>query len=373
MEIQEYVIKLKEFYEAFMLFLSESSIQDDKSIKNIIDNHINSYEKYDHKMLLLIISRIADNHHRSQNFTDKVKKMLQYYLPQIKQIFTDLEIFSIFENNKQILLFLIEQKIIKFDESIINFINIKSINNQYKAYFYPEIKDFLDENESKWIEKELNFYLEEGQEFFSQNRIIGENDSTICEYIRQDSIKEFIAYVNRLNIPLSSEIKRSIFESNSYLIKNSPRLIEYAAFFGSIQVFRYLIFNNVELTPSLWLYTIHSNNAEMIHLLEEYQVEPPNNDYVCCLKESIKCHHNEISNYIIDNLIDKKDIINCSIFNHFIIKYYNYNFFSEDLIENLNVNFNYFCGYGYYQLVNFCLKYYHIDVNESKIRIFISF
>ena len=29
-----------------MLFLSESSNQDDKSIKNIIDNHINSYEKF---------------------------------------------------------------------------------------------------------------------------------------------------------------------------------------------------------------------------------------------------------------------------------------------------------------------------------------
>lgn len=49
----------------------------------------------------------------------------------------------------------------------------------------------------------------------------------------------------------------SIFEANSYLIeKKTQTLIEYAAFFGSIQIIKYLHFNNVELDPSLWIYVI---------------------------------------------------------------------------------------------------------------------
>ena len=64
-----------------------------------------------------------------------------------------------------------------------------------------------------------------------------------------------------MNISLLSTIKPSIFEINKYLI-------EYAAFFGSIRIFQYLRFNNIELQPSLWFYAIHSNNTEMIHLLE---------------------------------------------------------------------------------------------------------
>ena len=51
-------------------------------------------------------------------------------------------------------------------------------------------------------------------------------------------------------------------------------LIEYSAFYGSIQIFNFLRMNNVELSPSLWLYAIHGNNAELIHLLEENKVEP---------------------------------------------------------------------------------------------------
>ena len=96
----------------------------------------------------------------------------------------------------------------------------------------------------------------------------------------------------------------SIFETNYLLLKNKKTtLIEYSAFFGAIQIFRYLIQNKVELTPSLWLYAIHSQNAEIIHLLESNEIEPPENKsmknkYEAIFIESIKCHHNSIADYI---------------------------------------------------------------------------
>ena len=57
-------------------------------------------------------------------------------------------------------------------------------------------------------------------------------------------------------------------------MRNETNLVEYAAFFGSIQIFKYLLVNQVKLIPSLWIYAIHSRNPEIIHLLEENNIEP---------------------------------------------------------------------------------------------------
>ena len=127
--------------------------------------------------------------------------------------------------------------------------------------------------------------------------------------IRQDSVEEFIKYVNQKNFLLTSKVNRSIFETNTFLIENEPTLIEYAFFFGSIQIFQYLKTNNVDLSTSLWLYAIHSKNAEMIYFLETNSIQPPENTYETCIIEAIKCHHYDIAIYIKDNLLNDQ---NCS-------------------------------------------------------------
>ncbi|KAK8844216.1 hypothetical protein M9Y10_024422 [Tritrichomonas musculus] len=140
-----------------------------------------------------------------------------------------------------------------------------------------------------------------------EKRRISENDSYICSLIREDLLDDFISYVLRSNFNIRSKIERSKYETNCFLIYKEPTIIEYAAFYGSIQVFQYLLLNNVELTPSLWIYGIHSNNAELIHLLERQKIAPPNKLYKECRNEAIKCHHNDIARYIINNYIPKKN------------------------------------------------------------------
>ena len=112
-------------------------------------------------------------------------------------------------------------------------------------------------------------------------------------------------------------------------------MIEYSAFFGSIQIFKYLLMNNVELTSSLWLYAIHSNNAELIDLLESNKVSPPSNDelnYIQCLIESIKCHHNNIADFITTNYFEegeKKEEVKEKEEEEIVskcLKYYNYSY-----------------------------------------------
>lgn len=56
-------------------------------------------------------------------------------------------------------------------------------------------------------------------------------DEEICEIIRKDEIEKFISIVKKENLPLQSDIKHSIFETNSFLLNKTSTLIEYAAFF----------------------------------------------------------------------------------------------------------------------------------------------
>lgn len=61
--------------------------------------------------------------------------------------------------------------------------------------------------------------------------------------------------------------------------------------------------NQVELNSSFWIYGIRSNNPEIVHFLEENNFKPPKGQHQECLLQSIECHHNEISEYINNQLL----------------------------------------------------------------------
>ena len=116
-------------------------------------------------------------------------------------------------------------------------------------------------NKNAWVEN----IKKELPTNFHELRKVGEDENFICKLIRDDNIKDFIVYVNKNNIQLNTPIKLSIFETNAFLIKKQNEsqnkgitLTEYAAFFGSIQIIKYLQMEGEKLTPSLWLYAIHS-------------------------------------------------------------------------------------------------------------------
>ena len=112
--------------------------------------------------------------------------------------------------------------------------------------------------------------------------------------------------------------------------------------------------NRVSLTPSLWLYAIHSQNAEMIQFLESDKVPPPNDDYLYCLIESIKCHHNDIASYIENNLLSiNQDILNEEFISN-VLHYYNYQYFPTDFVQNFV--FYHLCSNNYNKIVEIWLE-----------------
>ena len=188
----------------------------------------------------------------NDNFREKVEKILFSF--DIKQILSKEDITLIFKRNLLILLILYERQIITISD-----IN-RILDHSKKRYCY------------RFNTKIFTITKEEDYEF-EEKRQNGENDTFLAKLIRNDSVEEFIQYTNQTNIQLSTVIQPSIYETNLFLNKNKANLIEYAAFYGSIQIFQYLLLNGAELTSSLWLYSIHSNCADMIHLLEENKIQ----------------------------------------------------------------------------------------------------
>lgn len=368
LNVPEYFEKFKALHN-FMLNYIQCDQNSEENFVNLMiffDEQQIANDRHDLRSSLYLIVKISQNHNRDPHFFDKISQFLIKISQNIKNLFTNNEIFDIFKSSKRLLLILIEQKIIYINADIVNYLNKnrKYEDQKYFEYFYPELKAFIKTTEIKEEEEDV-------QSDFEDKRKLGENDNYICELIRKDLIDEFISYVSQNDFPIQSRIQMSIFETNSFLLKNkNPSLIEYSAFFGSVQIFKYLYSNGCELSPSLWLYSIHSQNPEMISLLIDYAIKPRDNSYEECLKEAIKCHHNDVANYIINNFIDDKKasykIENNYDENIYSYSYHYYNLsFIPSKLESKFIFF-YVCEYDYYKLCEYLIETREINL-ENKV------
>ncbi|KAK8881805.1 hypothetical protein M9Y10_044441 [Tritrichomonas musculus] len=279
----------------------EKQNNEDQGEKQNVLNEIDENQNY--------LNENDENLDEKQNDSDE-NDLDQDYLNEEDEINNDFEEEECYEDN--ILYQKMYPKIKRFLDDVTSQMNTmkdikyQQISSKVISFCDELINDELEYEFNKLFEPCLNenFTLDES---FEANRQKGENESYICQLIRDDLIDEFISYTNKVNYPLNdSIIPSSIFETHSFLMNKQTSLIEYSAFFGSIQIFHYLLFNKVELRPELWLYAIHGRNAEIIHMIEENHIKPKDESYTECFFNSIKCYHNEIAAYIHDNLYDKE-------------------------------------------------------------------
>ncbi|KAK8835989.1 hypothetical protein M9Y10_040186 [Tritrichomonas musculus] len=339
------ILKNLEKIQLNILSFIEKETSSDDDFQEFNDLDLPNKDQYTEEILYLI-NGISVNHHRTPTFYPKIFKILIQFKDQIKNNYSTRDILKIFKD-KNILLFLLKEGILTKEN--------------------VDDKIFIEN-----IEKYSNF---------------NENEGPICEIIRKDSINEFISYIEQENIDLSSKIETSEFETNQFLIKNKPSLIEYSAFFGSINIFKYLIGKEKEISGSIWIYAIHGHNFEIIKLLEANNIKPKKDNYRNCLIESIKCHHIEMSYYLhkkynckqsenenIDDYDDyddeeedfnKMDLISVSL------KSRNYCFCGKQIITKIE-SIYYLCKYNYSLLVeNYDIKKDdYIYINAATISIF---
>ena len=358
-EIQEYFDKMKEVQKDLLDYI-ENKDNSDEDYQNLInyfkENRIKE-NKHELKATLRLISQIANDHHRTHNFFTKIEQVLLIFKKDLRNILSNRQIFHIFRSNKRLLLFLIEENIITPDKVIANCLtNYKISQACYLQYFYPNFKSYLD---GKYATSESD------SQTFEQKRKSGENDDPVCQMIRNDSVNDFMSHVKQNNVDLNSTVKPSIFETNAFLIDKTPSLIEYAAFFGSIEIIKFLESSEVKLTPSLWIYAIHSQKPELIHFLEEKKVLPEDESYRKCFIESLKCHHPEFTNYIQNNLISDPSKIDNKVLSN-SIKFYNYAYFPKDVNNDFSIFYD-LCKYDYFTIVQLLLRNIHLDINLRRI------
>ena len=257
MNSKEYIQQKLEFNDILIKYLQDddSNELDYKELIQKISIQKYNENREEFKLFLHLIVVLSKNYRRSNTFFDKISKIFQSISSDIKQTFSNLEIFDIFSESKLILFILLQNKLLTFDKSIVSTIlrNLKFINYNYLHYFYPEIKPLLNTQIKNVIKSNLSSINLDDIDDFNKKRQIGENDSYLCQIIRNDSIEEFVSYISKTNLSISSYISPSIFETNSFLLKNDNKitLIEYASFFASFQIINYLKNNNVPLTDSL--------------------------------------------------------------------------------------------------------------------------
>ena len=177
---------------------------------------------------------------------------------------------------------------------------IHSLRPDIYSSFLCRSSDFR--NDLKQISKEDHFHL----------RSKGLNQDKLAIFIREDNIEEFQNHVAQTNVSLNSKIKDSSYE-NRMFPKDKLSIIEYAALFGSLEVFKFLFshvnfqgFENddpyaVYISGDIIKYAVAGGNYDIIHLIEQFDPSSVTNNLDSLLLLAIECHRNDIVQYLKDN------------------------------------------------------------------------
>lgn len=300
MEIEQYIKQKKEFYNVFMTYIDDEKDHQENftNLKTHIQSNKILENREELKNFLTLISRICLNHYCLDDFQDKIFSIFTYLRDKIKETFTKSQIISIFKSYHQAAYYIYDNQILeKYDDDI----------------------------------SSLDF---------------DEINSNLIQIFQKDSIKEFISLIDEIGLDLNTSIN---YNAKYY------NFIEFSIINKSNSIIQYLTSKGIELTKSLLLFAIQVNNLEVIHLFEKNQIKPDKE----CLKNAIKCHHNKIVHYIIENY--KETIDDNFLFSRF--HYHNFEFFPLILNDDKLILY-YLCKYNYVEIVKPFLKTTKIDINE---------
>ena len=172
MQIEKYISNKRKFYDNLLEYL-EGDGDSQGSLNNDFANLRKEKNQEEIKLFLYLLMQLAHNHHRTNNIIKKIENIILYFKNEV-QIMSNLEIFNLFKSHKLILLFILQKNLITIDQQICESL---SINASYSRFFKLEIKSFYEGKNAK---------LSSSDDTFNQKREIGENDSYICQIIRQD-------------------------------------------------------------------------------------------------------------------------------------------------------------------------------------------
>lgn len=143
----------------------------------------------------------------------------------------------------------------------------------------------------------------------------GNNENQIAVLIRNDDLDNFIKFVSQNSkFNFNSKIPFSIYDREPIL--QDCTLIQYAAFYSSIKIFKYLLVQKAELKETIYNYAFVGGDLELIHLCEDSLISNSNSDNKNTVPRrlafflnreepkyydtSIMYHHNDILKWVLE-------------------------------------------------------------------------
>lgn len=178
-----------------------------------------------------------------------------------------------------------------------------SLSSKEFAYFMYEIQEsdqqFFSYSIQRLQNQEFLNEIVKQKEKHLELRIKGRNHHQIAEIIRNDDIQQFQELVSQTNVNLNSKVPYSFYEDCEFINKKKemPLLIEFAAFFNSINIFKFLWINGIRGTQTSLQFAIAGGNYEIIHLFESVYKNKINSMF---LESAIYFNRNDIFSYLQD-------------------------------------------------------------------------
>ncbi|OHT01925.1 hypothetical protein TRFO_31111 [Tritrichomonas foetus] len=158
----------------------------------------------------------------------------------------------------------------------------------------------------------------------------GANPDPISLSLRKDNLEKFKKYISTNPIKFDSLISTSIYESNRLV--NKCYLIEFCAFFGSVNCFKYLLEKGAKITEQLPHYAIAGGNQEIIDILQK----TPGVSFNGSLKYAIAFHRIELCKWLFES---KHDTIDGEALSVNCIFYCSFNAMKTLLLKGCNPSF----------------------------------
>lgn len=144
-EIQKYIQKKTDLQQKLLDYLTklENAEESYQNLIQILEDDNIRQNKNDLIEFLHLLTNISNNHNKLPTFSSRIEKLLSIFKKDIMQYFSSKTIFNIFKDNKMLLLYLFEEKILTCDKDISNiFQSNKYKEANYPSFFIPKLRNF---------------------------------------------------------------------------------------------------------------------------------------------------------------------------------------------------------------------------------------
>lgn len=247
------------------------------------------------------------------------------------------------------------------------------------------IDDFIDDQLPEYPTNKIKYFIQlyypDKMELFKKMRDSGEPNDELTKSLRNDDVDTLQSIVTKRETNFSkSFVPFNLFEQ--FVQNGGTSYINYAAAYGSIKCFKYLLLNHATIDDSTFKYALFGGNIEIIKIVDQQSIStenkrvvqnqrPPSKYQNIDTLPSIMKHSNDLFDWVLENKYSTKSKIENFSHQMLLLSAKNGNAHSFTEIVDKGIDFSVF----YLQVIEKAAKngFYHLtkliyDINNRKAK-----